>query len=129
MPEESIHANEADCAWESDEADANAPDVLRWRVFVSTGRTETSGITMGTFEVPPGAELAPHTHHPQEVYFVTAGAAEIFRDGEWRPLKCGDVVYIPDGHVHGVRNRGHERISIVWMFPADSYDAIEYVDA
>jgi quercetin dioxygenase-like cupin family protein len=129
MSEESIQANEADFAWESDEADADAPDVLRWRVFVSAGRTATSGISMGTFEVPPGAELAPHTHHPQEVYFVVAGEAEVFGDGEWRPLRCGDVVYFPSDAVHGVRNRGQERISIVWMFPADSYDEIEYVDA
>jgi hypothetical protein len=33
------------------------------------------------------------------------------------------------GAVHGVRNRGQQRIVIVWMFPADSYDEIKYFDA
>jgi quercetin dioxygenase-like cupin family protein len=129
MPEKPIHAHETDFAWESEAADANATDALRWRTFVSAKRTATSGISMGVFEVPPGAELQPHTHHPQEVYFVTHGEAEVFRDGAWHPLRRGDVVYIPGDHVHGVRNRGHERIVIVWMFPADSYDEIEYFDA
>jgi quercetin dioxygenase-like cupin family protein len=101
----------------------------RWRTFVSAGRTATSGISVGTFEAPPGAGLAPRYHHPQEVYFVTAGEAEVFRDGEWRPLRRGDVVYFPADAVHGVRNRGQQRIVIVWMFPADSYDEIKYFDA
>ena len=129
MPERTIHANEAEFPWESEAPDPDAPDALRWRTLVSADRTETSGVSMGTFEVPPGAELEPHTHHPQEVYYVTAGEAEVFHDGEWWRLRAGDVVYHPADAVHGVRNRGTERVVIVWIFPADSYDEIEYFDA
>ncbi len=129
MPERTIHANEAEFPWESETPDPDAPDVLRWRTLVSAGRTETSGVSMGTFEVPPGAELEPHTHHPQEVYYVTAGEAEVLYDGAWWRLRAGDVVYHPADAVHGVRNRGTERVVIVWIFPADSYDEIEYFDA
>jgi len=94
MVEGTVHANERDYPWESDEGDPDSVHVLRWRTLISSGLTPTSGLSMGTFEVPP--------------------------DG---------VVYHPGDSVHGVRNRGGERVVIVWMFPIDTYDEVEYVDA
>jgi len=35
----------------------------------------------------------------------------------------------PDDAVHGARNRGPASCTIVWVFPADSYDEIEYFPA
>jgi quercetin dioxygenase-like cupin family protein len=121
-----IHVNENDCPWELEPDDAHRPARIRMRTFVSAGRTMSSGVSMGVFEMPPGAVLDPHRHHPQEVYYVTGGEAEVFLDGTWRRLRTGDVVYVPGDAVHGARNRGDETCTIVWVFPADSYDEIEY---
>lgn len=96
------------------------------RTFISAGRTPTSGLSMGVFELSPGAVLDPHRHHPQEAHYVTAGEAELFLAGEWRPLRAGDIVYVPKDAVHGARNRGHETCTIVWVFPTDCYDEVEY---
>jgi quercetin dioxygenase-like cupin family protein len=125
MAEEVHLAGEDDSEWEED---AEEPGV-RWRQLVSADRTPSRGLSFGVFEVLPGSELSPHRHGPQEVYYVLAGRAEIYRDGAWEPLERGDVAYIPEGAVHGVRNRGDESIVLVWAFPTDTYDEIEYLDA
>jgi quercetin dioxygenase-like cupin family protein len=129
MPESVIHANEAQYPWELEPDDAHRDARIRTRTFISAGRTATSGLSMGVFEMPPGALLDPHRHHPQEVYYVTGGGSEVFLDEEWRPLRTGDVVYVPGDAVHGARNRGDTPCTIVWVFPADSYDEIEYFGA
>jgi quercetin dioxygenase-like cupin family protein len=129
MTERTVHAREEDYPWESDDGDPDAPDVLHWRILISAVRTPSHGLSMGTFEAPPGAELAVHHHSPQEVYYVVRGEAEVFQDGEWRPLHRGEVLYFPGNAVHGVRNHGQERVVIVWIFPTDTYEEIEYIDA
>lgn len=126
MPESTIHANDSQYPWELDPWDEHRAARIRVRTFVSAGRTPSAGISMGVFELPPGALLDPHHHHPREVYYVVDGEAEVHLDGEWRPLRKGDVVYFPGDAVHGARNRGEVTCTVVWAFPADCYDEIEY---
>ncbi len=59
---------------------------------------------------------------------MVAGEAEVFVGGGWRPARAGDVVSIPGDVVHGARNRGDTACRIVWAFPVDDYDDVEYVD-
>jgi len=125
MAEEFHLAHEDQNPWEED---VEEPGV-RWRQLISADRTPSRGLNFGVFEVLPGAELAPHRHDPQEVYYVVTGRAEIYRDGVWELLQRRDAAYIPGGTVHGVRNRGAETIVLVWAFPTDTYDEIEYFDA
>lgn len=127
MNEEHLLRNERDYQWEYD-AEPGGEGALRWRVLVSSGRTRTSGLSMGVLEVPPGTCLEPHHHHPEEVYYVTEGRAEAYVDGRWTPVERGDIVYWPSDYPHGIRNRGDGQCRLVWMFPTDSYDEIEYVD-
>jgi quercetin dioxygenase-like cupin family protein len=129
MSESVIHVNESEVPWELDPWDEHREARIRVRTCVSAGRTPTSGISMGTCELPPGAVLDPHHHRPQEVYYVTAGEAEVLLEGAWRPVRAGDVVYVPPDAVHGARNRGRATCTFVWMFPVDSYDAVEYIEA
>lgn len=126
--ESTVLANEGEYDWEYDPPGEGRDAPVRWRTLIAADRTPSSDLSFGTFEVPPGAELAPHHHHPQEVYYVTAGAAEVFADGTWRPLLRGDVAYFPGDAVHGVRNHGAETCVIVWAFPTDTFDEIEYID-
>ena len=121
-------ASEEDVVWDYGDLSQGDTALIRWRTLVPAGRTPTSGISMGVCEIPPGSQLAPHHHRPQEVYYVTAGEAEVFLDGGWRPLHAGDVAYIPGDAVHGLRNRGAALCRIVWVFPTDTWDEIEYID-
>jgi oxalate decarboxylase/phosphoglucose isomerase-like protein (cupin superfamily) len=37
------------------------------------------------------------------------------------------VVYLPPDHVHGIRNIGAETLSLMWVFPTDSWGEVEYL--
>jgi quercetin dioxygenase-like cupin family protein len=121
-------SSEAETPWEYDAPRPDYSPVVRWRTLVSGDRTRTSGITFGVCEVPPGAELHPHHHRPAEVYYVTAGEAEVLVDGEWRSVRAGDVAYHPGDAVHGIRNSGEDVFVLVYAFPADTFSEIDYVD-
>lgn len=127
--ERAFLTSEAGVPWEHDPPNEGDTAEIRWRTLVSADRTPTSGLSMGVFEVPPGAQLAPHHHAPQEVYYVVAGEAEVFVEGAWRPARQGDVAYFPGGSVHGARNRGAAVCRIVWVFPVDDYEGVRYEDA
>jgi quercetin dioxygenase-like cupin family protein len=115
--------------WEYDTPRLGDEAVVRWRTLVSADRTPTSGVTLGVCEVAPGAELHPHHHQPAEAYYATSGEAEVLVDGEWRSMRAGDFAYHPGDAVHGIRNRGTTTFVLVYVFPADTFNEIEYVDA
>lgn len=57
--------------------------------------------------MPAGGAFRPHYHEDmQEVFVITTGRAEITVDGETARLAAGDVVTIPAGAVHAMRNTG-----------------------
>jgi quercetin dioxygenase-like cupin family protein len=126
--ERAVLAAESATSWEYDPPNEGDAEEVRWRTLVSAGRTPSSGVAMGVMEVQPGSQLAPHWHEPQEVYYVVAGEGEVYLDGEWRAARAGDVAYLPGGHVHGARNRGASEFRVVWVFPVDDYEDVEYVD-
>jgi quercetin dioxygenase-like cupin family protein len=128
MTESPLLVNEEQSPWEMYPDDEHRQARIRERTFIAADRTPTRSLSMGDFEVPPGAQLDLHHHHPQEVYYVTDGEAEVYLDGRWQPLRKGDVVYFPGDAVHGARNLGTVTCRIVWIFPTDTYEEIEYFD-
>jgi quercetin dioxygenase-like cupin family protein len=126
MSDQPVHHNEADVEWELDLEDAHREARVRTRRLLSSDVTPTSGVSVGTFEMPPGSANDPHHHEPPEVYYVIEGSGEVLLDEEWKPLSKGDVVFIPGGITHGTRNLGNGPCKIFWAFPVDSYEGIEY---
>jgi quercetin dioxygenase-like cupin family protein len=58
-------------------------------------------------DIPAGVTAARHSHPGEEVVYVIEGSLEYALDA--RPpviLKTGDVLFIPNGTVHGVKNVG-----------------------
>ena len=58
-------------------------------------------------EFAPGAEFPRHSHPGEELVYVTEGVLEYALEG--KPpvtLKAGDVLFIPHGTVHAVKNVG-----------------------
>jgi quercetin dioxygenase-like cupin family protein len=58
-------------------------------------------------EFAPGAEFPRHSHPGEEIVYVTAGS--LIYEVEGKPpvtLAAGDVLFIPAGAVHAVRNVG-----------------------
>ena len=62
---------------------------------------------MATVELPPGSAEGKHTH-PAEVFgFVLEGAVSLEIEGSpTASLKAGDVLFIPAGTIHEVKNVG-----------------------
>ena len=61
-------------------------------------------------EFGPGVEAARHSHPGEELVYVTEGALEYRLDG--RPpliVKAGEVLFIPHGTPHAVKNIGTEK--------------------
>ncbi|MBV8388566.1 MAG: cupin domain-containing protein [Mucilaginibacter sp.] len=58
-------------------------------------------------EIYPGIEYPRHTHPGEEIIYVLDGILE-YKVGDQAPvtLKQGDVLFIPAGTVHTVRNVG-----------------------
>ncbi len=73
--------------------------------FVVTPNTGSRmiGVTAGFHE--PGQSFAPHTHPiSEEVLIVLRGKGQIFLEDRWLDVSEGDVVYAPEGVLHGTRN-------------------------
>jgi len=56
----------------------------------------------------PGKEIEAHVDPMEEIYFVLSGTGEMRVDGEKRPVKPGDAVWIPTGAAHTLLNDGRE---------------------
>jgi mannose-6-phosphate isomerase-like protein (cupin superfamily) len=100
---------------------------LRWRTFVSKGATPSEGVTCGVAEFQPGEWLGLHRHAPAEVYYVVAGAGLMSLDGRELAVKAGSAVFIPGMAEHGIRQTGSKPLRLLYAFPVDSFDDVEYL--
>lgn len=58
-------------------------------------------------EFPPGLVAAKHSHPGEELVYVIEGLFEYQLEGEPAvTLKAGDVLFIPAGKIHSVKNVG-----------------------
>ena len=48
-----------------------------------------------------------HTHPGEEVIYVLEGTLEYLIDGKPRTVRPGDVLFVPAGTVHSVKNIGN----------------------
>jgi quercetin dioxygenase-like cupin family protein len=63
-------------------------------------------------DFPPGSSFPRHKHPGEEIVYVLKGSLEYRLEG--RPpatLKAGDVVFVPNGVVHSVKNVGKDEAS------------------
>ena len=67
-------------------------------------------------------ELKPHYHASrEEIVYVIRGGGTMTLGGEKRPVKAGDVIYIPRGQAHGFVN-GAKRETVVFSVMAPPFD-------
>uniref|UniRef100_A0A832GMS6 Cupin domain-containing protein n=1 Tax=Caldimicrobium thiodismutans TaxID=1653476 RepID=A0A832GMS6_9BACT len=64
-------------------------------------------LSITILEIAPSVEIPIHEHSEEvDSIFVLSGEGELYSGGEWRKIKAFDVVVIPPGERHGVRNTG-----------------------
>jgi|GEM_PF-657996 len=75
------------------------------------------------FDLPPGTGEGAHTHHIgdappgpfDEYYYVIAGEGEMTVEDDPVALRTGDMLRIPPGVAHGLRNTGSEQSLRVFL--------------
>ncbi len=103
-------------------------DVVAWRTLISADRTPTTGLTVGTAQIDPGAptEGACHRHAAPEVYYFVAGTGFVHMDGAAYPVAAGTAVYVPGNTWHFVTNTGPDPLRLIFVFSVDGFDAVAY---
>jgi mannose-6-phosphate isomerase-like protein (cupin superfamily) len=102
---------------------------VQWRTLLSADRTPTTSMTVGVAEIEPGRpeSFHPHRHAQPEVYYILSGEGIAMIDGQEHPVRPGTALFIPGDAEHGVRNTGPEPLRLLYAFPVDSFDQVEYV--
>ena len=73
--------------------------------FVVTPNTGSRiiGVTAGFHD--PGVSFAPHSHPiSEEVLICFRGRGQMYLKDRWVDVEEGDIVYAPEGILHGTRN-------------------------
>ncbi|MEE2775098.1 MAG: cupin domain-containing protein [Pseudomonadota bacterium] len=113
-----------DCKWHES---AQFPNI-RWKYLVDSTKMRSHGVSCGIIEISIGAELTLHHHEPQEIYVIRAGEALLLQATEEpKKLLKDSVIYIPESCSHGVRNIGQTSLELLWIFPTNSWEEIDYM--
>ena len=81
-------------------------------------RDGAKNFCMRTFEITTGGHTPKHSHEWEHEIFFHQGEGEVFKDGAFVPVKSGDVVFVPGGEEHQIRNTGESDLVFVCLIPA-----------
>jgi mannose-6-phosphate isomerase-like protein (cupin superfamily) len=123
-----IVSREADREWESwGEEDVPNKGLVYWKTLISRGVTRSQGLTLGVASLPPGGALREHRHTQEEVYLVLDGSGLVRVGAEELAVEAGSAVFVPGDALHSCENTGTSDLRVAYVFPADSFDEVEYV--
>jgi len=101
--------------------------LVYWRTLVSGDVTHSEALTMGIAKIPPAGTLHEHRHRQAEIYLILQGSGSVRIDGKTRPVRAGSAVFIPGNAVHSCENTGASDLRFAYVFPANSFQEVEYV--
>ena len=95
--------------------------------YLATGATTGGRFGLYRWDMgpePAGAE--PHFHRTiAESFFVLSGRVQLYGGEDWFDAGPGDFDYVPEGGLHGFRNRSGEPVSLLILFapgaPREAY--------
>jgi quercetin dioxygenase-like cupin family protein len=73
---------------------------------------------MRVFELTPEGHTPRHTHDWEHEIFVHSGVGSVYREGQWVPIRAGNVVFVPPGEEHQIKNTGKASLVFVCLIPA-----------
>lgn len=80
---------------------------------------EHKSLVVGLALIPPGNELALHSHQVEEVYTVIKGKGVMYTStGEQQEVQWGDIIWNGPNVAHCLRNHYHEDLWVVWCWGA-----------
>src|SRR5262245_55039827 len=91
----------------------------RVRNFIANARLGTKATTVQDNVISPGVVVPWHTHGTEEVIVVLSGEGECRTENGTQPYSAGDVLILPAGVKHSLRNSGTVLLQQLCIFPAD----------
>jgi quercetin dioxygenase-like cupin family protein len=91
----------------------------RMRNFIANPGLGTAGTTIHENVLCPGVVVPLHTHGVEEVIVVLAGEGEFRTENAITVYSAGDVLIIPAGMKHSLRNPGTAPLRQFCIFPAE----------
>ncbi len=128
MEQEPVVSREGDQEWETwNEEDIPKKGLVYWKTLISKGVTRSENLTLGIASLPPGGALHEHRHAQEEVYLVLEGSGLVRVGDEEVAVEAGSAVFIPGDAPHSCENTGASDLRVAYVFPADSFEEVEYV--
>ena len=128
MGQEPVVSREAEQEWETwNEEEVPQKGLVYWKTLISKGVTPSENLTLGIASLPPGGALREHRHEQEEVYLVLEGSGLVRVGDEELAVEAGSAIFIPGGTLHSCENTGASDLRAAYVFPADSFEDVEYV--
>ena len=99
---------------------------FRWKYIADSTQIKSHGLSCGLLVLPPGEELPLHYHSPQEIYIVRKGEGLFLSSSNTTKVCKDNFVYIPKNNAHGLKNTGLGNLEILWIFPTDCWEEVQY---
>ena len=87
---------------------------VRWVIAKEDGAPNFS---MRVFEVEPGGYSPYHKHPWEHEVFILEGSGFLVQGEEESPLSRGDVIFIPPGEEHQLKNPFEEKLEFICLIP------------
>lgn len=85
---------------------------------VMVGREDGApNFALRQFEIEPGGNTPRHSHDYEHEVYVIGGRGEVLLDGEYRPVRGGDVIYVPADEEHQFRASPDEALRFLCIVP------------
>lgn len=93
-------------------------DGLVSSILLQKGDLADVGFTATWVEVEPGSRQRLHDHPSEQIYVLVGGRGTMTVGGEERQVAAGDLVYVPPGTRHGIRNAADSETNLVYVSAA-----------
>ncbi len=94
------------------------PGVQGARMAVMVGRADGApNFALRQFRVEAGGHTPRHSHDYEHEVFIVAGSGTILLEGKERPIRAGDVIYVPANEEHQFQAGAPEGLRFLCLVP------------
>ncbi len=87
---------------------------------IMVGRDDGApNFALRSFSVTPGGHTPRHSHDYEHEVFIVDGAGTILLEGTERPIKKGDVIFVPADEEHQFRAAGNNPLQFLCIVPVE----------
>jgi len=103
---------------ETPKSEVQMPGVKGATMSIMVGRDDGApNFALRQFGVAAGGHTPRHSHDYEHEVYVISGTGEVLLDGEYRPIRGGDVIYVPADHEHQFRASDDESLRFLCVVP------------